>query len=350
MNILFISSQKLFRGGEKQTLYLIDALQKQGIKCSISCHPNNTLFHKKIQENNIDYLPLHSSIPFLPYISYYKNYDIINTLDSKSTTLLISIIPFRKPLIYTRRVSYKVNIFSIIKLKLLNKIVVLTNYYKNYLERLGLKNISVIPDMVVRKNLNRERAKKILEELQITDNFIIGTISALDNSKDPFTLLKAFKKLSSELPKISVLHFGSGKLRTNMEKFIKENNLQNKYFLLGYVDNVEDFYSVFNLFVLCSKIEGMGSSILDSFLYKVPVIVSEIPSIKEYAYEKAIFFEKSSPDSLYIQLRNIIENKIELTKLKENAYNYVITHHSPEKITYLYLQEYNKLLKHSPKI
>lgn len=93
----------------------------------------------------------------------------------------------------------------------------------------------------------------------------------------------------------------------------------------------------------------MGSSILDSFLYKVPVIVSEIPPIKEYANEKAIFFEKSNPDSLYIQLRNIIENKIELTKLKENAYNYVIVYHSPQKITSLYLREYNNLLKLSPK-
>lgn len=50
--------------------------------------------------------------------------------------------------------------------------------------------------MVVRKNLNKEMAKKILEELQITDNFIIGTISALDDSK---TLLLCCKHLKDYL-------------------------------------------------------------------------------------------------------------------------------------------------------
>ncbi len=324
-------------------------MQKNGVNCSLSCKINSD-FYKKAKANNVHCIPLPNYLTCYTNLSTYikqcKSYDIIHTVDSKATDFALSLRPFhRKPIIYTRRVSYPLhNVLSIIKLKLVDKVTVLTHYYKKYLEGLGLNDISVIPDMVIERDLDTERAKRFVKELGISQNFIIGTISALDDSKDPFTLLRAFKKLSDRFLNVSVLHFGDGKLKGKVMKFIKENNLQNRYFLIGHVDNGEDFYSIFNLFVLCSKVEGMGSSILDAYLYKVPTVVTNIPPIKEYAQYKSVFFEKSDSNSLYTQLNSIVENRPNLTKLTESAYNYVITNHSQQKITTFYLQEYSKLL------
>jgi len=68
-------------------------------------------------------------------------------------------------------------------------------------------------------------------------------IAALTKEKDPFTLIEAIKKLSETRSDFVVLHFGSGDLQKSVEEKIKECNLSH-YFLLGFADNVEDFFSL----------------------------------------------------------------------------------------------------------
>jgi glycosyltransferase involved in cell wall biosynthesis len=225
-----------------------------------------------------------------------------------------------------------------------DKIVVLTNYYRNYLNKLGITRISVIPDMITPKPLNTIRATTLVEKFKLKNSFIVGVIARFDPAKAPFVLLNACAKLKKEGINFKVLHFGDGELRDKIEQFIKENNLENNYLLMGYLKDPEDFYSIFNCFVLPSIQEGMPNSILNAFYYKVPVIASDIPTIKEFAYGKAILFPSGNPDALSEAIKSVIENKINTKNLIENAFNYVSTYHSPTKIASLYLREYEQLL------
>jgi glycosyltransferase involved in cell wall biosynthesis len=198
--------------------------------------------------------------------------------------------------------------------------------------------------MITPKPLNTIRATTLVEKFKLKNSFIVGVIARFDPAKAPFVLLNACAKLKKEGINFKVLHFGDGELRDKIEQFIKENNLENNYLLMGYLKDPEDFYSIFNCFVLPSIQEGMPNSILNAFYYKVPVIASDIPTIKEFAYGKAILFPSGNPDALSEAIKSVIENKINTKNLIENAFNYVSTYHSPTKIASLYLREYEQLM------
>jgi len=152
-------------------------------------------------------------------------------------------------------------------------VVAISRKIKEIIEKFTHKPVELIYSAIEEKELNKERAVRELTSVvpHFYDKKIIGTIAALVKHKDPFTLIKAIKKLRQKRDDFIVLHFGEGKLKEEILKMIHKENLQDCYFVMGFYEDVEDFFSIFDVFVLSSKEEGLGSSILDAFLYKVPV-------------------------------------------------------------------------------
>ena len=92
--------------------------------------------------------------------------------------------------------------------------------------------------------------------------------------KRPFDLLEAFNRLGNE--NYFLVMVGEGKLRTEMESFIKNNKLKN-VLLTGFVNQGEipAYYKVANVFVMCSGIgETWGLAVNEAMIFGTPIIVS----------------------------------------------------------------------------
>ena len=69
---------------------------------------------------------------------------------------------------------------------------------------------------------------------------------------------------------------GDGEERDDLERFVAENNLQDRLILKGNVKNVDDYLRKASIFAVTSKIEGLGLSILEAREMKVPCVAFDV--------------------------------------------------------------------------
>ena len=184
-------------------------------------------------------------------------------------------------------------------------------------------------------------AKEDIDRDLISNRPLIVSIGRLTKQKDHITLLKAFNKIHSNID-CNLYIIGEGSERRNLEKFIKNNNIDNKVKLLGYQNNPWKFLSKSNLFVLPSIWEGFGNVIVESMLIGIPVISSDCPSGPREILnngKSGKLFQVGDYNNLAKIMEEIIssDNSELINYAKLRSKDFTI-----EKIT----QEYQKVLTH----
>jgi len=347
MKILEINTEKEWRGGERQTFYLLKGLKEAGLKVELLCLKKSFIL-KKSEVLNIPIHIVESNNKALIYlIKHGKNFDILHTQTAKAQTIAILTKKFHKrPVVYTRRVSFlPKGRLTKLKYRLTDKVIAVSIAIKNILTNFGINNIEVIPDVAIKKELDRKKGEILKKSLKIENKKIIATISALTPEKDPFTMIKTIKNLSKIRNDFIFLHFGEGKLKKDIKKKLKKYNIKNIYKLLGFYNNIEDYYCIFDIFVMSSKEEGLGSSVLDAFLYKVPVVSTDAAGLKETVFKRGLL----CPIGDYRCLANSINKLLEDTRLRcmlvKKAYKDVIKYYSMEKIIENYIKVFQSMFQ-----
>ncbi len=93
--------------------------------------------------------------------------------------------------------------------------------------------------------------------------------------KRPIDLLKAYEIVSKDVES-SLVYLGDGKLRNEIEVYIKAHNLKNVY-LMGFKNQTElpELYAMADVFVLPSDFEPWGLVINEAMCFGLPVIISD---------------------------------------------------------------------------
>ncbi len=114
------------------------------------------------------------------------------------------------------------------------------------------------------------------------DDFVIGFVGRITKDKGVEELYKAFNICCQNDSKIKLLLAGplEEKDAINSELFSEMKNDKNT-FILGKIKNVEVVYSAIDILVLYSHREGFGNVVLEASAMKVPVLVSDIPGLKD---------------------------------------------------------------------
>ncbi len=108
---------------------------------------------------------------------------------------------------------------------------------------------------------------------------IIGTVGRLSAEKDQMTLLKAFvhlKKLVNDGFDIHLLIVGDGPLMTEIEQYIKDEDIDNVVELVGEVDDTSKQLRRMDIFVLPSLGEGISNTILEAMACGLPVVATNV--------------------------------------------------------------------------
>jgi glycosyltransferase involved in cell wall biosynthesis len=135
----------------------------------------------------------------------------------------------------------------------------------------------------------------------------MGTLQPRKNI--PF-LIEAFARTKDNLGGIKLVICGNRAARNfdkRIDNAVKENHLEKEVVFPGYIDE-NDKQAVFKLahvFVFPSLYEGFGIPVLEAMSQRVPVLASDIPSLKEIAQNGAIFFDVSSVDDLSKKIQEI---------------------------------------------
>ncbi|MHB8259722.1 MAG: glycosyltransferase family 4 protein [Bacteroidia bacterium] len=351
MKILQVNTEKTWRGGERQTLYNIQGFLQQGHEVALLCRKNFPL-HQKAKELNIPIHTVSNGLQAILYLIKHARYaDVIHAQTSSGQMYGVVSSLFYKtshktPVVYTRRVDFvPQGFFTKLKYTRTHKLVAISSAVKNILENFGLRNISVIPDIAIAKTLNEERAKKLIHFKGWHNKKIIATIAALVPHKDPITMVQAIYYLSQIRDDFMFLHFGEGILQHEVEKEITRLNVSRWYHFMGHVDDVEDFFSVFDVFVMSSQEEGLGSSVLDAFLYKVPVVATNAGGLKEVVTGNGLLCDVKDAKTLALSINEVLNDTNLRKDITDTAYQNVITTYALQTITKQYQEVFNQLQK-----
>ncbi|MGF6694841.1 glycosyltransferase [Metapseudomonas resinovorans] len=124
----------------------------------------------------------------------------------------------------------------------------------------------------------RDRAREMLG--LPPDAFVFGAIGRLVPVKGHIHLLRAFAEIKSEYPNALLAIIGDGRARPELEAAIAELGLQGRALLLGARDDALQYVRAFDAFVMPSLSEGLPLALLEGMSGHLPVIGSDIPSLK----------------------------------------------------------------------
>jgi len=110
---------------------------------------------------------------------------------------------------------------------------------------------------------------------------IIGTIAELHPNKGLRYLIEAMKVITDGQPNTISIIISNGQERSNLEALIKENKLENKVFLAGYLENASEYLKAFTTFVLPSIKEGLPYTILEAGSASLAVVATTVGGIPE---------------------------------------------------------------------
>lgn len=161
------------------------------------------------------------------------------------------------------------------KLETFNKIVLLTDTIKEeLLDYVDESYLTVIPNFVDDKFLKTETIKKDLDKIAV-----FTRISPVKNISD---MILAFKMISDTHKNVHLDIYGTTstpteeKELTNLQKMIKDYNLEERIHFKGYIDDVHSEMKKTFFSICTSKQEGLSVSTLELMANATPIITYDI--------------------------------------------------------------------------
>ena len=110
---------------------------------------------------------------------------------------------------------------------------------------------------------------------------IVGNVAALVPHKGQRHLIDAAHLVVQEIPDARFVILGEGELRDHLEKLVKEYHLEKHVLLPGFRTDVLGCIKAFDLFVMSSITEGLGTSLLDAMACARPIVATRAGGIPE---------------------------------------------------------------------
>lgn len=115
--------------------------------------------------------------------------------------------------------------------------------------------------------------------LQSTNRTDVTMIGYMEPVRDHKTLLSAWDSISEEISgELNLI--GEGSLLREMQAFVDENNISKVNFL-GRVTNVREILNNTKVYVLCTKREGFGITLLEALASGCEVVATDLPAVRE---------------------------------------------------------------------
>jgi glycosyltransferase involved in cell wall biosynthesis len=113
------------------------------------------------------------------------------------------------------------------------------------------------------------------------DDIVIGLVSNMKAQKCPELMLEIANELLKKDKNIHFIWIGDGPL---LSKILAKYNMfpekiKRLIHFIGSKNNPEDWYSVFNIFMLTSKWEGLSNSLMEAMSIGLPCVCSKVPGI-----------------------------------------------------------------------
>ncbi|MFY0643021.1 MAG: glycosyltransferase family 4 protein [Bacteroidia bacterium] len=138
----------------------------------------------------------------------------------------------------------------------------------------------------------------------------IVSVGRLTKAKNYIKMLEAISLMPSDNIHYTIV--GDGELRSEIERKIEELEIASKVSLVGYQKNVTEYLLKADVFLMASKWEGFGLSAVEAMNASLPLVLSNIPGLKEFVEEKGpagVLVDPDSADQIAKSLSKFVASK-----------------------------------------
>ncbi|MCK9616776.1 MAG: glycosyltransferase family 4 protein [Lentimicrobiaceae bacterium] len=364
MTIIHVSTPDTWRGGEQQVAYLATEFAVLGIPQVVVC-PLNSPLEKFCREKGITVSTFRCRIFFKLWLAYRltclcRKYAgaILHTHDSHAhTAAVISAFFFlnKAPLVVHRRVDFPIgkNVFSQVKYNHpgVKRILCVSDKIREITGKdiRNKKKLVTIYSGIDLQRFAKANSHGILrKQYQLTEkNLLIGNVSAIAPHKDYYTFVDTAELLSQINPDFRFFIIGDGPEKENIRNYICKKGLENRIILTGFLSNIPEILPELDVFLITSETEGLGTTLLDAFACRVPVVATAAGGIPEIVRDRVtgLLAPVKAPEKLASAVLTLLNEPQLKENLIENAF-LLLQDFSTSEMAKKTLQIYKEVIKH----
>ena len=282
---LHIDTARTWRGGQNQVLLTVNGLQALGHRAALVAHPDGELRRRATE--GLELIPLApraemdlSAAWRLARVLRSLKPDVIHAHDAHGVAMAAMALSFnasatrkaggRPPvLVVARRVDFHLRGNSFSK-------------WKHRQVDCFITASEAIRQMIIADGVPAERTVTVHEGIDVEHVLaaapvnvheafwlphhapVVGNVAALVPHKGQRHLIDAAHLVLGEVPDARFIILGEGELREHLERQVHEHHLEKHVLLPGFRTDVLGCIKSFDLFVMSTVPEGLGSSLLDA--------------------------------------------------------------------------------------
>lgn len=333
MKVLHINTERTWRGGEQQVLYLMRGLAKRDVEQELLCRPESAIGERAREAGlTVWERPLRGELDLAAAMAIKaaireKGFDVVHMHTSHAHTLGVigSVLTGKqRPVtVVSRRVDFSIHKrrFSLSGLKYsrgVDRILCVSEAIRRVLlddglppELLGVVHSGV--DLARFENVP-DSAAALREELGVpTDAPWIGNVAHCADHKGQRYLVAAAPALLARHPNARITIVGDGELLPDLKRQASELGIAERVSFPGFRTDVVELLAAFDVFCFPSHLEGLGTSVLDAMGVVLPIVATTAGGIPEMIESgtHGLLVPPKDPDALAEALSWMLEHRDE---------------------------------------
>ncbi len=302
---LHIDTARTWRGGQNQVLLTVNGLRGIGHRAALVAHPDGEL-RRRVDEG-LELVPIAprtemdlSAAWRLSRVVKRLEPDVIHAHDPHGVALAALALSMgagsksrtgRSPaLVASRRVDFRLksNSFSRWKYRQVDLFIAASEAIRQLLlaDSVPPSRVVTVHEGIDLDHVNAAPPVNVHEAFFLPRHApVVGNIAALVPHKGQRYLVDAAHLVVQQVPDARFVILGEGELRDHLERQVHEHRLEKHVLLPGFRADVLGCLKGFDLFVMSSVTEGLGTSILDAMACAKPVVATMAGGIPEIVDE-----------------------------------------------------------------
>jgi L-malate glycosyltransferase len=314
--VIHVASGREWRGGQRQVWLLAQQLSRLGVDQVVVTGPRTELA-RRLRSAGIPVRTAGWKAGLDPRVvpailsELRRRPAILHAHDAHALTLAgLSSWFSRSPLVVTRRVDFRLRHSGFWTRA--DCVIAISHAVADVLVESGVQRerISVIHSGISLEETRKTAPLGVRDLLGLASQArVAANVAALVPHKDHATLVNAASHLTQRHPELHWVIAGEGELRPQLEGQIRQLGLQGRVHLMGHVVSPERLIADADVFVMSSRQEGLGTSVLEAMALGIPVASTTAGGLPEMlGAESGLLVPPADPSALADAVSRILDN------------------------------------------
>ncbi len=361
MKTFHIDTEKGWRGGEQQALYLMKGLVRRGHEVSLAAQPGSPLASRaKAEGIRTLAIPMRGEGDLLAIWRLRRALNatepaVVHMHTSHAHTLgcLAASLPRNNGVktVVSRRVDFSILRSPLSRFKYthgVDRFICISEAIKEVMIEGGVPGelIDIVPSGIDTGRFENVKPADLRKEFNLpAESCLLGNVAHFADHKGHRFLVDAFAQVAARVESAHMILVGVGELKGAVEHQVRSLGIESRVIFAGFREDIPEVLAGFDLFVMGSHLEGLCTSIMDAMATGIPVVATTAGGIPEIidTEKEGLLVPPRDPAALAQAILRVVEDAKLAQDLGQSGREKVQKHFSADRMVERTLEIYNQL-------